>query len=136
MRARDTTPSPPPPPRAFAEPDFDDAPDFDPPEDFADLAPPADRLDLDEVELELAERACFDLVGSAWAEAVRLVPPEFVRFDAVDFSVAARLAEPVFAFVVFEGLLVAFAVMLVFEPPFGDDVERPPELPLDDVAIG
>ena len=92
---------------------------------FADLELPPVPRPFDEDDFELAAFACFDFVGSAWSEAVRLVPPEFVRFDMPDFSAAARLAEARLALVVFLGLLVDFVVMSVCDPPFVDDREVP-----------
>lgn len=54
----------------------------------------ADALaDLDAVVFELAAAACLEMVGSACAEAVRLVPPELVCFAFPDFSRVARFAE-------------------------------------------
>lgn len=101
------------------------------PADFADLPPPFDPAFGELLAVRdptdafvLAAFACFDLVGSAWADAVRLVPPELVRFEEADFS-AAGPAEPPLAFVVLDGLLVALAVISDFEPEF----------PLVDVAI-
>ena len=116
----ETTPSPLP----FLEaPVLDALPDLD--------EPLVDRAVVPEVVLELAAFACFDFVDSACFEPVRLVPPEFVRFEVPDFSVAARVADARLTLVAVFDLLVAFVAIFVFEPLLADDLE----LFVVDVAI-
>jgi hypothetical protein len=119
----DTTPLPLPFPDRAEPADFAEEPVREPVAVFADAEPRELAFVPDDV-FELAARACFAFVGSACAEAVRRVPPEFTFFEPADLSFAALLAESVFALVVLDGLLVAFALISVFEP------DRALELPL------
>jgi hypothetical protein len=65
----------------------------------------------------LAALACFAFVCSAWLDSVRRVPPEFVRFDVPDFSVAALLAVPIAFGFPGASVIAPFFVAAFFERP-------------------